>query len=237
MPSISVGDLLRPPQLVAHILRILTGTIPSSSPPILPFWGPTSSGNFLPLTTSFDISVHGGSCNISQYGGSCHTCVHCHATPSMGAGQSVGGCLVISLVAGSLPSTSLDRSSLSESVTIAMQVEVPAPHKSDVTHKPESPIKDKPSDLGLKPIKDKESWLNTKKIIESCLHLPPYWAGPSGALITTDTNMAANIWWEEIITYFYEPPVSDLFVGETCFDGKGSNALNTLTATSTPLVP
>jgi hypothetical protein len=192
----------------------------TTHPPI-PFamGGPTSSSNFSPLTTSFDIYVHGGSHDTSQYGGLRHTCGHRHVTPSVG-GQSVGGCLVISLVAGSLPPTSLDASSLSESATIATSVEVPVPLKSDVTHKPDSPIKDKPLDLGLKPIKDKESWLNAKKIIESHLCRPPYWAGPSGALITTDTTMAASVWWEEVIAYFCELPVSDLFVGETCFDGK-----------------
>ncbi len=104
---------------------------------------------------------------------------------------------------------------------VAKPVDIPAPLKSDVTHKLESPIKDKPSDFGIKPIKDKESWLNVKKIIESHLCCPSYWAGPYDALITTDTNMAASVWWEEVIAYFCEPPVSVLFVGETRFDGKG----------------
>jgi hypothetical protein len=103
---------------------------------------------------------------------------------------------------------------------VAKPVDVPVPLKSGVTHKPESPIKDKPSDLGIKPIKDKELWHNAKKVIESHLCRPPYWAGPSGALNTTDTNMAASVWWEEVIPYFCEPPVSDLFVGKTHFDGK-----------------
>jgi hypothetical protein len=75
--------------------------------------------------------------------------------------------------------------------------------------------------LGIKPIKDKESWLNAKKIIESHLRCPPYWSGPSGDLITTGANIAASVWWEEVIAFFCEPPVSDLFVGETRFDGKG----------------
>jgi hypothetical protein len=182
--------------------------------------GPTSSGNFLPLTTSFDISVHEGSCNTSQYGGLRHTHVHHHTTPRV-RGQSVGGCLVISLVTGSLPPTSLDLSSSSKLAVVAKPVDVPVSIKSDITHKPESTIKDKPSDLGIKPIKDKELWLNAKKNIESRLCRPPYWAGHSGALITTDTNMAVSVWWEEVIAYFFEPPVSNLFVGETCFDGKG----------------
>ncbi len=38
--------------------------------------------------------------------------------------------------------------------------------------------------------------------------------------------MAASVWWEEVIPYFCEPPVSDLFVGETCFDGKGFECID-----------
>ena len=49
---------------------------------------------------------------------------------------------------------------------------------------------------------------------------PPYWAGPSGNLITMEDNAAASGWWEEVLAFFCKPPVSDLFVGETCFDGK-----------------
>ncbi len=198
--------------------------------------GPTSSSNFSPLTTSFVISIHGGSCDTLQYGGLRHTHVHRHATPRV-RGQSVGGCSVISSVAGSLPPTSLDSSSSSELAVVAKPVDVPVPLKSDVTHKPESPIKDKPSDLGIKPIMDKESWLNAKKIIESRLRCPSYWAGPYGTLITTDTNMAASVWWEEVIAYFCEPPVSVLFVGETLLMARDLNALTTLTATSTPPAP
>jgi hypothetical protein len=87
-------------------------------------------------------------------------------------------------------------------------------------------IKDKPSDLGIKPIKDKESWLNAKKIIESHLRRPPYWSGLSGDLITMDANIAASIWWEEVIAFFCKPSVSDLFVGDTRFDGKGFERIN-----------
>jgi hypothetical protein len=141
-------------------------------------------------------------------------------------GQSVWGCSVISLVAGSLPLTSSDTSSLSKLAAIATPVKVPVPLKSDVTQKPESPIEDKPSNLGLKPIKDKESWLNAKKIIEFHLCCPPYWAGPSGALIRADMNMAESVWWEEVIAYFCEPPVSNLLVGEACFDGKGFKCID-----------
>jgi hypothetical protein len=145
--------------------------------------------------------------------------VHRHGTPGVG-GQSIGSYLVVSLVVGSLPPTSLDSSSLSQLVAVAKPVEVLVPLKSDVTHKPNSTIKNKPLDLAIKHIKDKESWLNAKKIIESRLCCTPYWAGPSGALITKYTNIAASVWWEEVITYLCKPPVSNLFVGETCFVGK-----------------
>jgi hypothetical protein len=36
-----------------------------------------------------------------------------------------------------------------------------------------------------------------------------------------NTNIAAIVWWEEVIAYFCEPPISNLFVGETRFNGKG----------------
>jgi hypothetical protein len=38
--------------------------------------------------------------------------------------------------------------------------------------------------------------------------------------------MAASVWWEEVIAYFCEPPVSDMFVGKTCFDGKGFECID-----------
>ena len=40
-------------------------------------------------------------------------------------------------------------------------------------------------------------------------------------LITTEANAAASVWWEEVIAYYCKPPVLDLFVEESCFDGKG----------------
>ncbi len=42
----------------------------------------------------------------------------------------------------------------------------------------------------------------------------------------TDTNIAASIWWEKVIAYFCEPLVSDLFVGETQFNGKGFECID-----------
>jgi hypothetical protein len=82
-------------------------------------------------------------------------------------------------------------------------------------------IKDKPSDMGIKPITDKDSWTDAKKIIDACLRRAPYWPGESKQLITTDDNAAASVWWEEVIAFYCKPPVSDLFVEESCFDGKG----------------
>ena len=82
-------------------------------------------------------------------------------------------------------------------------------------------IKDKPSDMGIKSITDKDSWTEAKKIINARLRRAPYWPGESKELITTDANAAASIWWEEVIAFYCKPPVSDLFVEEHRFDGKG----------------
>jgi hypothetical protein len=41
-----------------------------------------------------------------------------------------------------------------------------------------------------------------------------------------DANIATSVWWEEVIAFFCKPPVSDLFVGETQFDGKGFEGIN-----------
>ncbi len=210
----------------------------TTHPPI-PFalGGSTSSGNFVPLTTSFDISVHGGSHDTSQYGGLHHTCGHCHITPSMG-GQSVGGCLAISLVAGSLPPTSLDASSSSELVAIAMPVEVPVPLMSDVTHRPKSPIKDKLLDLSLKPIKDKELWLNTKKIIESCLRHAPFTGLVPLALSLQQTSTWLQAFGGRKLSL---TSVNLLFqiclLGRLILMERDLNALTTFTTTSTPPAP
>jgi hypothetical protein len=53
--------------------------------------GPPSYANYSPLTTSFNASVYGGSCNASQRGESHHHCAHLHGTSAVG-GQSVGVC-------------------------------------------------------------------------------------------------------------------------------------------------
>ncbi len=79
---------------------------------------------------------------------------------------------------------------------------------------PEVTIKDKPSDLGIKPIKEKDSWINARTIIDACLRRAQYWSGPDGKLITTSDNAAASGWWEEVLAFYCEPTVSDLFVGE-----------------------
>jgi hypothetical protein len=48
-----------------------------------------------------------------------------------------------------------------------------------------------------------------------------FWPGPSKSLVTTADNADASAWWEEVIVYHCKPPVSDLFVEESCFDSKG----------------
>ena len=82
-------------------------------------------------------------------------------------------------------------------------------------------IKDKPLDMGIRPITDKDSWTDAKKVIDARLCRAPYWPGESKQLITTTENAAASLWLEEIITFYCKPPVSDLFVEESRFDGKG----------------
>ncbi len=37
----------------------------------------------------------------------------------------------------------------------------------------------------------------------------------------TPENVAASGWWEEVLVFFCEPPISNHFVGKTKFDGKG----------------
>jgi hypothetical protein len=86
-------------------------------------------------------------------------------------------------------------------------------------------IKDKPLDMGIKPITDKDSWTDAKKIIDAHLRRAPYWPGESKQLITTDDKAAASVWWEEVIAFYCKPPVSDLFVEDSCFDGKGSEMI------------
>ena len=82
-------------------------------------------------------------------------------------------------------------------------------------------IKDKVVDFGLNDIFDKQSWGDAKKIIDACLWHPPYCPSPDGKmLITTPANQTASSWWEEVIKYYVKPPISDLFVEESCFDGK-----------------
>jgi hypothetical protein len=114
----------------------------------------------------------------------------------------------MSSIAGSLVPTSSDSS---ESAPLASPVTVTA----SVT------IKDKPLDLGIKPITDKDSWTEAKKIIDARLRRLPYWPGESKELVTTKANAAASVWWEEVIAFYCKPPVSNLFVEESCFDGKG----------------
>ncbi len=86
-------------------------------------------------------------------------------------------------------------------------------------------IKDKPSDFGIKPITDKDTWIDAKKVIDDHLCQPPYWPGPSGELVTTADNVAASVWWEEVVAFFCKPPVLDLFVETPKFDGKGFKML------------
>ncbi len=83
-------------------------------------------------------------------------------------------------------------------------------------------IKDKPSDMGLNDITDINSWIESEAVIDSLHRRAPFWLGPtSKALITTSENMGASAWWEELLYYYLKPPVRDLFMEKSCFDGKG----------------
>jgi hypothetical protein len=117
---------------------------------------------------------------------------------------------------GSIVPTSMD-SSLSKSLLSPPPDTDPPP----ITPAVYAPIKDKPSDMGIKDIVDKDSWTDAKKVINACLRRAPFSPGPSKSLITTANNAVASAWWEEVIVYHCKPPVLDLFVEESCFDGKG----------------
>ncbi len=39
--------------------------------------------------------------------------------------------------------------------------------------------------------------------------------------VTTNANATASVWWEKVIAFYCQPPVSDLFVEEHHFDGEG----------------
>jgi hypothetical protein len=75
--------------------------------------------------------------------------------------------------------------------------------------------------MGIKDTTDKDSWMDAEKVIIAPLCCDPFWPGPSKELITTANNAVASAWWEEMIVYHCKPPVSDLFVEESHFDGKG----------------
>jgi hypothetical protein len=77
-------------------------------------------------------------------------------------------------------------------------------------------------DMELKDIMDKDSWIKAKAVIDSCLCCAPFWLSPtSKAHITMPDNVVASAWWEEFLYFYLKPPVRDLFVEESRFDGKG----------------
>ena len=118
-----------------------------------------------------------------------------------------------------VPLVQPDASSVLDDSSSDPSVPVPAPPTPSpvVTF-----IKDKASDLGLKDITDKDSWIEAKKIIDARLRRPPFSPGPdSKLLLMTNANAVARAWWEEVVNYYVKPPISDLFVKESRFDGKG----------------
>ena len=184
------------------------------APSSIAMGGSSSIGHFSPLTTSEVLpfrSFQGSSTPrgyIFTQRGSSVTAAH-GSSPSF---HPTSGASVMSSLAGSMIPTS---SESSDSATLVAYTPPPAPLHPLVL------IKDKPSDMGIKIITDKDSWMEAKKIIDARLRRAPYWPGDSKALITTSLNAAASVWWEEVIAYYCKPPVSDLFVEEHRFDGKG----------------
>jgi hypothetical protein len=53
-------------------------------------------------------------------------------------------------------------------------------------------------------------------------------------MVTTVNNVPASAWWEEVIVYYCKPPVSDLFVEELRFDGKGFKMISYIDAHFNP---
>ncbi len=72
--------------------------------------------------------------------------------------------------------------------------------------------------------------MDTKKVINAHLRRAPFWPGPSKSLVTTSNNAITSAWWEEVIVYHCKPPVSDLFVEESRFDGKGFEMITYINA-------
>jgi hypothetical protein len=182
-----------------------------------------SVGNFSPLTTSDIYSLRGGS---PQWG--YILTQHSLATPQLPS----SGASVLSSIAGfRVPALSDSSDSATEAPAIQPPVAPPPVIPTQAPHPAPAPaptpsaapisIKDKPSNMGIKPITDKDSWTGSEKIIDARLRRAPYWPGGSNELITTDANAAASVWWEEVIAFYCKPPVSDLFVEEHWFDGKG----------------
>jgi hypothetical protein len=75
--------------------------------------------------------------------------------------------------------------------------------------------------MGIKDIIDKDSWMDAKKMNNAHLRWAPFLPGSSKSLVTTADNAVDSAWWEEVIVYHCKPPVLDLFVKESCFNGKG----------------
>ena len=225
-PSISSPSLLsrgparpasRPNYVTARAANIRAHSNMSSHPdpdgfhapnaPILfSMGGSTSVGNFSPLTTSETYSLQGGSTQRSY--------ILTQRSSKTSQHPSSGASLLSSIAGSTLPPSS----DLSDS---ANQAPPTPPVVPAIPIAPTITIKDKPSDLGIKPITDKDSWTDAKKIIHSRLRRAPYWPGASKELVTADANAAASVWWEEVIAFYCQPPVSDLFVEEHRFDGKG----------------
>jgi hypothetical protein len=189
------------------------GIEPPNTPIFFSMGGPASVGHFSPLTTSDIHSLQGGS-SPQSYKQSLAT----HQHPSSGAS------VVSSIVGFTLPTFTDSSAPTPQAPPMPPVVPSPAiPIQASATTPiaPPITIKDKLSDMGIKPITDKDSWTDAKKFINARLRRAPYWPGESKELVTTNANAAASVWWEEVIVYYCQPPVSNLSVEEHCFDSKG----------------
>jgi hypothetical protein len=127
---------------------------------------------------------------------------------------------------------------------------VPLPSGDSVTSVPQSSflscthppppitsIKGKPLDMDLKDIMDKDSWIEAKAGIDSRLPCAPFWpSSTSKALVTMPDNVVASAWGEELLYFYLKPPVRNLFVEESQFDGKGFKMIENINMYFNPSV-
>ncbi len=97
-------------------------------------------------------------------------------------------------------------------------------------------INDKPANLGIKEITDKASWIEAKKEINACLCCSPYHPSPTlKALITMPENQVNSSWWKVVPYFNIKSTISNLFVKNPAFDGKGFEMIDPIEKDVNPL--